>query len=84
MKNNHMLKYKLIAKSIAEIRKKRGITQSELASLLGVSKSYISKIEAPNTNKTFSLELVFNVAEVLEVPVTELFRYIKWMQVSRT
>ena len=40
----------MIGKNIAEIRKKRGYTLSELAELANISKSYLSNIER-NINK---------------------------------
>ncbi|WP_409991409.1 helix-turn-helix domain-containing protein [Paranoxybacillus vitaminiphilus] len=43
---------------------------------MGMSKSYISKIEVPNTDKPFSLEVLFDIAEALEVSVTSFFQYI--------
>jgi transcriptional regulator with XRE-family HTH domain len=40
--------------------------------MVGVSKSYISKIEAPNSKKTFSLDILFALADVLEVDICAL------------
>jgi len=68
--------YFKIALAIKEYRKALCISQEELADRIGVSLSYISKIEAPNCNKTFSLEVVFDIAEALKVPVTSFFKYI--------
>jgi len=76
MKNNHFNKYSLIGKAIKEERTLRGLSQNELALRIGISKSYLSKIEAPNCNKAFSLELIFDLAEELEIPITQLFKYL--------
>jgi transcriptional regulator with XRE-family HTH domain len=76
MERKHIEKYKKIGQAIKEIRKAKGLSQLELASKIGMSKSYISKIEAPNTDKPFSLEILFDIAEALHVPITHFFRYI--------
>ncbi|MDY0404665.1 helix-turn-helix transcriptional regulator [Virgibacillus sp. 179-BFC.A HS] len=76
MKKKHDSKYKLIAKAIIEYRKEQGITQKQLAEKLGVSISYISKIEAPNSEKGFSLEILFDISEELDVPVSNFFKYL--------
>ncbi|MEC5189706.1 transcriptional regulator with XRE-family HTH domain [Geobacillus thermodenitrificans] len=77
MKNKHNEKYLLIGKAISEERRLKGLSQQELAEKIGVSKSYISKIEAPNCEKTFSLEILFDIAQALNIPVTQLFKYLK-------
>ena len=33
-----------------------------------ISISYLTKIEAPNCDQPFSLEVIFDIAEVLEIP----------------
>lgn len=73
MENKHAGKYQIIGISIQEERRRRGITQQELSEKIGVSKSYISKIEAPNCLKTFSLEILFDISEALEIPISKLF-----------
>jgi transcriptional regulator with XRE-family HTH domain len=70
----HQEKYILIGKSISMARKSRGYSQQELAERIGVSKSYISKIEAPNCSKSFSLEVLLDIAEALELPVTTFLK----------
>lgn len=76
MERKHVDKYKKIGQAIKEIRKSKGWSQVELAKKIGMSKSYISKIEAPNTDKPFSLEILFDISEALDVPITSFFRYI--------
>jgi len=77
MEKNHSQKYLLIGKAIQEERKLKGLSQMELAEKIGVSKSYLSKIEAPNYNKSFSLEILFDIAAALEINVVNLFKYLK-------
>ena len=77
MKRKHTLKYQLIGKRIQEERKKLGITQLELAERIGISKSYITKIEAANCDKSFSLEVIFDICETLGVPIETIFKNIR-------
>lgn len=56
----------MIGKNIAEIRKRKGYTLSELADLANVSKSYLSNIER-NINKNPSLDVMQKIAKVLNV-----------------
>ena len=54
------------------MRKKQNLTQEELANAVGVSYSYITQIEAPNVVKKMSLEVLFDIAEVLCIDVKDL------------
>lgn len=65
-------RYKKIGRLISHYRKLRGFTQEQLAEKIGVSKSYISKIEAENCNKSFSLEILFEIADALEIDIKDL------------
>lgn len=53
--------------NISYYRKKKGITQEQLAEMVGISRSHLSAIEAPNIVKAFSIELLFNIARALEI-----------------
>lgn len=68
-------KYRRIGLNIAYQRKLKKLTQIQLAELVDVSRTHISNIEAPNMVTPISLELAFNIADVLEVPVEVLFRF---------
>ena len=70
---NNSQRYKNIGLKIAEIRAKRGLTQQQLADKIGISKSYLSKIESPNTIKSFSLDVLFSISDELEINITDLF-----------
>lgn len=71
--NKHSDKFKEISNNIKKLRKKNGMTQKELAERVGISISYLSKIEAANCNKSFSLHVLFDIAEALNVDIKELF-----------
>lgn len=71
MSQKHSEQYKIIGQAIKKYRKQRGLTQEQLADRVSISISYltkITKIEAPNCDQPFSLEVIFDIAEVLEIP----------------
>lgn len=73
-KENQM-KYIQLGLNIAYYRKLIGYTQEELAEEAEISRSYISAIEAPNEVKTFSLEVLFNIAAVLKIEPYKLLEF---------
>ena len=72
MSVKHNEKYKEIGKKVSEYRLKKGLTQEDLANAVGVSYSYITQIEAPNVVKRMSLEVLFDIAETLDVNIKDL------------
>lgn len=72
MSVKHSKKYKEIGVKIAKYRLKKGITQEELANSVGISYSYITQIEAPNVVKKMSLEVLFDIAETLDIDIKDL------------
>lgn len=61
--------------NIAYFRKIAGMTQEELAEQSGLSRTYISSIEAPNMIKTISLEALFKIADSLKVEPGKLLEF---------
>ena len=61
--------FRLLGLTIAYYRKLRGLTQAELAEATNLSRTHISNIEAPNGKTSISLNKLFDIADVLEVPV---------------
>ena len=59
--------------NIALYRKMRKMTQIELAEKVGISRTHMGNIEAPNMVKPISMKLAFDIADVLEIPVSALF-----------
>lgn len=64
-----------IGLNIAYQRKLKRLTQIQLAELIGISRTHISNIEAPNMTTPISLEVIFNIADALEIPVEKLFKF---------
>jgi transcriptional regulator with XRE-family HTH domain len=70
-------RYKEISRRIVYYRNKRGISQEELAYRIGISTSYLTKIEAPNSQKQFSLDVLFAIADGLDIDVVNFFKPIE-------
>ena len=68
MKTIYKEQYRQIGLKIAYYRKLRGLTQEELAEQVGVTPAFIGRLEAPNISKALSLDTLFDIAAVLEVP----------------
>ena len=68
MKTIYKEQYRQIGLKIAYYRKLRGLTQEELAEQVGVTPAFIGHLEAPNISKALSLDTLFDIAAVLEVP----------------
>lgn len=67
--------FRLLGLTIAYYRKLRGLTQAELVEATNLSRTHISNIEAPNGKTSISLNKLFDIADVLEVPVKDLFDF---------
>lgn len=60
--------------AISALRKIRGLSQEQLAEKSNVSRSHISAIEAPGIVRSFSLDVLFNIADALEIDPADLLR----------
>ncbi len=72
-------RYIEIGLNVAYFRKLRNLTQEDLAEKAGLSRSHLSAIEAPNIVKTLSLELLFNLADALDI---EPFRLLEFKNID--
>lgn len=70
----HSEEYKQIGRNIGKLRRKKKLSQEELANKVGISFSYLSQIEAPNVVKKMSLEVLFDLASALDVDVKDLLK----------
>ncbi len=64
-----------LGERLKDLRKKRGISQTELARLVGVTPSTISQVESSQIYP--SLPALFKIAEILSVRVTSFFHEMK-------
>ena len=65
-------KYIEIGYNISYYRKHAGLTQEQLSEMVGISRQHIGALEAPNIVRPISLELLFNIATVLDIPAYKL------------
>lgn len=68
MKYEHEQKYRQIGLKISYYRKLRGLTQEQLAEKIDKAPAFIGHVEAPNVSKAVSLDTLFDIADVLDVP----------------
>lgn len=75
MREQFRERYQCLGLKIAYYRKRRGYTQEQFAELIGKSWSFVSQIEANNGKnvKGISLDTLFTISDVLEVPMERLF-----------
>lgn len=67
MKEEYYSKYRTIGLKIAYYRKLRGLTQEQLAEKIDKNLAFIGAVEAPNVNRTVSLDTLFDIAAALDV-----------------
>lgn len=68
MKPEYEREYLQIGLKIAYYRKLRGLTQEQLAERVKRTPAFIGHVEAPNVNKAVSLDTLFDIAVVLDIP----------------
>ena len=66
------MRYRNIGLKIAYYRKKKGYTQTELAQRIGMSVAYLRQIERGNRGNSFSLAILYQIADALEIDVSVL------------
>lgn len=60
---------------IRNLRKKKGLTQSQLAELILCDRSYISKIENNPSQLNLSFDIIYYIAKALDADYLELINY---------
>ena len=76
MQTNYPQKYIQFGLKVQYYRKLRGMTQEAFADRAGISWSYLAKIESPTRPFGVSMETLFTIADVLDIPVSKLFEEI--------
>ena len=75
MKAKHTGNYLQLGLKISYYRKLRGITQEQLAEKVGLSAAFIGHVEAPNIQKAISLDTLFDIASVLDIPPYKFLQF---------
>ncbi len=73
MKEIYLQKYKVIGLKIAYYRKLKGLTQEQLAEKIDKNLAFIGAVEAPNVNRTISIDTLFDISEALNTPAYKFF-----------
>lgn len=66
--------YVCLGHKIANIRISLNMSQHELARHVGISRSYLSKLECGTGISGMSLEILFKIAQALQIDVAQLVR----------
>ena len=61
-----------IGSNVKKLRKKKKLSQIELAVVVGIDRSYLSEIENGRTN--MSVNVLYAIADSLGVDIAELFK----------
>ena len=73
METNYTEKYIKFGLKVQYYRKLRNMTQEAFADKVGISWSYLAKIESPTRVFGVSMETLFKMSDVLDVPVSKFF-----------
>ena len=66
-------KYRYLGLNIAYYRKEKGLSQSQLAELVNISRTHMSRIETADC--AVSLDVVFDICDALNVNPCKLFDF---------
>jgi len=75
MDKRHEDTYRKLKFNITYTRKMQGMSQLQLAEQIGISRTHMSNIEAPNGGVGLSLDVLLDIADALGVPVAKLFEF---------
>ena len=75
MEDKYKQNFKIIGLNIAYYRKLKGLSQMQLAEKANISRTHLSNIEAPNMPTSISIETLFDIAEILNVPAAYLLSF---------
>lgn len=75
MDNKHSAYYIMLSMNIKHYRKEAFLTQEGLALKANISRGYLSQIEAPNCDKTPTLDVLFSICKALNISPKELFEF---------
>ena len=68
-------RYQDLGCAIAYYRKRKGLTQEQVAEKVGISRQHMGAIEAPHMVRAVSLDVLFNIASILEIEPYLLLKF---------
>lgn len=71
----HEETYWQLAFNITYYRKKARFTQMQWAEIIGISRTHMSNIEAPNIPTVFTSTVLLNIADAMDVELVRLFDF---------
>lgn len=75
MKPVYDSEYLQLGLKVAYYRKLRGLTQEQLAERIDRTPAFIGHVEAPNVRKAVSLDTLFDIAAVLDIPAYKFLMF---------
>lgn len=66
--------HRIIGANIKKYRKQAKLTQAQLSEQANISMSYLSKIEATGCDKSLSISILNQIANVLDVEISNFFK----------
>lgn len=72
---NNAERYRDLGCAIAYYRKRKKLTQEQLSEQVGISRQHMGAIEAPNMVRAISLDVLFNIATVLDIEPYVLLKF---------
>ncbi len=75
IKYHNVERYHELGYAIAYYRKRKGLTQEQLAEQLDLSRQYLSAIETPSAVRQISMELLFDLADALDIEPYMLLKF---------
>lgn len=73
MQQKHRNEYQKLGLNIAYYRKSCGLSQMQLADMIDISRTHMSRIE--NNDCAVSLDVIFSIAKALQIPTYKLFEF---------
>ena len=73
MKDEYKEQYQQFGLNVVYYRKKKRLSQTELAELVDIHRTYVSSIELGKVSVSF--DVLFKLSEVLEIASSKLFEF---------
>lgn len=73
MKDAYRNQYQQFGLNVVYYRKKMRLSQSQLAEMVDIHRTYVSAIELGKVSVSF--DILFKLAEVFEIPPSKLFEF---------